>query len=328
MDTPQIKLVPDSFLGKLLQEFGLQWTHLALLSGVVFSSFHLEMYLNPGLWMLGTLAAFSMVYLFRDTISDNFLRVSIWSVLIGMILLFAPLAVLIRLHQDVPELIKQWSQAVTIYLAMAIGIPVGIMILSYRKRDDFQRMPLSPRLAQAVKEAASQSDFVHESVIYEIEFLPTEAKDVVMRFTAKMNLVNRSKRMATYKDVFDPAGRNKKINYATIKGQPVDTEDPDRIFQRGLLLTHEAQPSETFEVVVSGESTFYGRDSELVGVYLPSSSLTVRVKKPPPNLSVNVQSLLPKKIDSKPQPTGDILFEYAEGVLPFQGTRLFWELRT
>jgi hypothetical protein len=327
MDSGQVKFLPDSFLGKLLQEFGIQWTHLAILSGVVFSSFHLEQYLNPGLWMLGTLAAFSLVYLFRDYISKNFLVVSIWAALSGLILLLVPLAVLFGLGQDIPAFIRQWSQAATIYLSLAIGVPAGSMILAYRNKDEFLRTPLPPQLAEAAKEAASHSDFIHESVSYQIELLPTPAKEVVMRFTVTMNVVNRAKRKTIYQDFFDPAGRYSKMHYATIKQQSINTEDPDRSFKRGLLLTHEAEPNERFEVVVSGESTFYGRDSELVGVYLPCNSLTVRIKKPPPNLSVNIQSLLPKKIDSKPQPDGDILFEYADGVLPFQGTRVFWEPR-
>jgi hypothetical protein len=323
MDSGQLKLVPDSFLGKLLNRFGIQWTHLAILSGVLFSSFHLEEYLNPGLWMLGTLAAFSLVYLYSDEISENFLKVSIWCALIGLGLLLVPVATLFALGQDIPAFIKQWSQAVTIYLSLAIGIPAGIMILSYRNRDE-QRSPLPPALALAAKQAV-QSDFIHESVSYEIEFLPTPEKKIVMQFTAIMNLVNRSSRKVTYRDIFDPAGSDRDVFYATIKQQPINTKSPDRQYGRGVLLAHEAEPNERFEIVVRGRSTFHERDSELVGVYLPCSSLTVRVKKPPNGLEVNIQSLLPGKNEAQVQPNGDILFQYADGVLPFQGTRVFWQ---
>jgi hypothetical protein len=200
------------------------------------------------------------------------------------------------------------------------------VILSYRSQDDFLHSPLPPALAKATK-AISQSDFVHESVSYIIKFTLKADAEVVMRFEVTMNLVNRSKKPALYQDYFDPAGGNKQFISAAINRAPVNKDDPDRRVQSGLLLSYKAEPGKPFEVKVIGESTFYRRDNELVGVYLPCNFLSIRIEKPPDELVVHVQALLPVKVDAERLDTGDLLFEYRDGVLPFQGTRVFWEPR-
>jgi hypothetical protein len=198
------------------------------------------------------------------------------------------------------------------------------MILSYRSQDEFIRSPLPAALADAAK-SLSQMDFVHEAVSYIISFFPATTGDVIMRFEVKMNVLNRSKRTAFYYDTFDPAGRNKHFVSATINGSPVNLADRDLLTQRGLRLEHEAKPGEQFTVFVIGESTFYSRDNELVGVYLPCATLSIRIQKPPDNLNVHIESLLPKKVDAQQLSTGEFLFECSKGVLPFQGARIFWE---
>lgn len=322
-----IKPIPEGFLSRLLNEFGIQWTHLVVLSGVVFSSFGLQTYVDAGVWILGTVGAFGLVYLFRYRISGDFLKTSIWSfialtggILIGWGLLYLT-------NQTVGQFMQNRIRLSTLYISVVIGVPLGIMILSYRSQDELLRSPLPPALAAAAKNL-SQMDFVHEEVSYIISFLPPTTGDVIMRFEVTMDLVNRSTRTALYRDSFDPAGRNKHFVRATINGSPVNEADWDRLTQRGLRLEHEAAPGEKFRVVVIGESTFYSRDNELVGVYLPCNTLSIRIMKPPDELSVHIESLLPKKVDAERLPTGDLLFQYSGGVLPFQGTRIFWEPRS
>jgi hypothetical protein len=185
------------------------------------------------------------------------------------------------------------------------------------------RTPLPAALSKAVKEAL-ECDLIYERVQYQIEFRMLK-REPIMRFTVTMDVLNRSKRVSEYRGIFDPAGHDKKILYATINGSTIDVQDPDRTFTRGLQIIHEAKPNEKFEIVVSGESTYRERDSEIVGAYRPCGHLKIVIKKPPASLAVNVQRLLPKMVETNTLPNGDLSFDYRDGVLPFQGTRIFWQ---
>jgi len=317
-----IKPIPDGFLSRLLDEFGIQWTHLVILSGVVFSSFGLQPFLDPGVWILGTTGSFALVYLFRNHISSNFPKTAIWGGIALSLGFLIPWMVLLVAGQDVARFLQDRTKVSTVYISIVAGIPLGVIILSYRAQEEFLRSPLPPAIEKAMK-AISKSDFVHERVSYVIEFFRDEAA-VIMRFTVKMDLLNRSKKPALYQDHFDPAGKDKRILFAEINQTEVNINDPERLTQRGLFLSYQAEPNEKFRVTVIGESTFYARDNELVGVYFPCDFLSIRITKPPDNLDVHIQSLLPVKVDAKRLGTGDLLFEYADGVLPFQGTRIFW----
>lgn len=327
MSVGDITPIPEGFLARLLQEFGIGWTNLVIISGVVFSSFGLQEYLNPGVWILGTVASFSLVYLFRLRITGNFPKVAFWTGLAGLAGLAIPLIILHENGGHVAEFLKAWTVAATFYISVIIGIPVGTAILSYRAQEEFLRDPLPPVLEKAARESVSQTDFVYERATYRIKFTPSAKGDVVMQFDVTMDVANRLKRPATYLGVFDPAGREKRFLYVAINGSQIDEQDPERLSQRGLLLSYEAEANEKFQVVVSGESTFHSRDSEIVGVYRPCACLSVLILKPPDNLAVHVQCLMRKKVDPKRLPTGNLLVECAEGVLPFQGVRLFWEPR-
>jgi hypothetical protein len=319
-----IEPIPEGFLAKLLQEFGFQWTHLVVISGVVFSSFGLQKYLDPGIWILGTIMSFGIVYLFRNYVSANFLRTSITAVLAVAAVMLTAYVFLYLTHQEVGPFLESRTKFGTMYVAVAIGIPLGVMILSYKSQDDFLRTPLPPALSIAARNLA-QMDFVHESVNYVISFLTApDNADVIMRFEVTMDVINRTKRDADYEDYFDPAGRNMRFLSATVGNSTIDAKDRGRDTKRGLLIKHRAQPGK-FRIVVVGESTFYTRDNELVGVYYPSNSLSIRINNPPTSLHVQIESLLSKKVEPQVLASGDILFQCSEGVLPFQGARIFWE---
>ena len=324
MSAGDIKAIPSGFLGRLLREFGIEWTHLVVISGVVFSSFGLEKYLNPGIWILGTVASFSVVYLFRLRIKGNFPTVFFWSILIIVAGLASPLIYLLHTGEDVAVFLKTWTEVGTLYSSIIIGVPLGVSILSYRAQEEFLRTPLPAVLDKAAKESVSQSDFVLERAAYQIQFSNHSGNEVVMRFDVNIEAVNRLNRPATYNGIFDPAGRNKRFHYASIDGSPLNEQDPDRLTKRGLIVSHEVAANGKFLISVSGESTYYDRDSEIVGVYRPCAAFSLLIKVSP-GLSVNVQSLLRKKVDPRKLANGDLLVEYNDGLLPFQGMRLFWE---
>lgn len=315
--------IPEGFLAKLLQEFGFQWTHLVIISGIVFSSFGLQKYMNSGVWILGTVLAFSLVYLFRSRISGNLLKVSLWAGLASVLAFGVPFFALLDKHQDIPLLIEAWSKLATLYASLALGIPVGVTILSYKAQEEMTLTPLPAELSSALK-SVSRSSFVHERVAYLLEFSAAEGGGVAMHMNVEMHIFNRSQHHATYRDVFGSANRNNVFYYAEINQTIINVEDPERRFSRGLKLEHRARGQEHFRVVVNAKSTYHGRDAEFVGVYLPCSSLNIKIPNPTNEFSIQIESLLRDKVDARRLPNGDLIFEYENGILPHQGVRVSW----
>jgi hypothetical protein len=324
-----VEPIPEGFVRKLLDAYGLQWTHLVIISGVVFSSFGLEAYLNPGIWILGTVASFGLVLLFRSEIQGKLSFPRAAAIAAAIIIVGSVVFVLVgddRPHQNLAQFTKAHSDLVTVFFAVLVALPVGTAILSYRASDELKYEPLAPHLAEAVKTSVAHSAFAHDSVSYVIQLsYPGEAADlpgVVFHYTVTMNVVNRLRAPATYRDVFDPAGTDRRFLYAAINGRNIP-RDADRLAARGLLLAYEAKALERFQVTVEASSIYHLRDNELVGTYLPCERLSITLKAPPEGLSVDVQSLLSTKVDATELETGDLVWEH-EGLLPFQGARIHW----
>ena len=77
MSIGDINPIPNGFIAKLLKEFGIEWTHVVIISGAVLSSFHLQSYISPGIWILGVVTSFALVYIFRFQITGNFVKTSV-----------------------------------------------------------------------------------------------------------------------------------------------------------------------------------------------------------------------------------------------------------
>src|SRR5690242_4716834 len=88
MATPT--LIPDGFLKQVLEEFGIQWTHISILSAATVSILGLEKYVNVGVWILATIAAFCIVFVFRRQISGNFPRAVLFTTPLVLALVVAP----------------------------------------------------------------------------------------------------------------------------------------------------------------------------------------------------------------------------------------------
>ena len=327
MSIGNIEPIPEGFLAKLLNAFGVQWTHLVLISGVAFSSFGLESYLDPGVWIIGTIASFSIAYIFRYSVSRDFPRTFFFALCIALFLCAGPVFVAQIFDISPLDTLRNWSKIATLYISLVFGIPLGIVILSYRRQINSMLEPLSISLENKIKHSITESPFVILKAEYFIRLTKFTEENVTFFFEVKFLLKNRVSEVRTYTGIFDPAGSEKRFLTCSIAGKPLNPQDPDRSFDRGLRLSHEAQAQEEFELAVSGEALMYQRDSEMVGTYLPCEQLTILLEKPNDEIVVNFQSLMREKIEPRIEPNGNLIFECVNGVLPFQGARIFWHPR-
>jgi len=325
-----IEPIPEGFLARLLGAYGLQWTHLAILSGVVFSSFALEKYLNPGVWVLGVVSAFGLVLLFEPYISPSFPLVAALSLLVVALLLGCADLILHLSHRSVPRFVEHHSPSATLYIAWSTAGPVGCAVLSYRKRPDVMLFPLPAALAESTQSAIMRASFINETVDYNFELLNAVHpelgdRQVILRYELTFNVWNRSRSDQLYADLFDPAGSHKRFYYAAVNREVRDHDAPELRSELGLRLEHRAAPGERFQVVVRAESTFGVPGSELIGSYLPSNNMVIRIHQPPPGISIFTQSLASTPLDKNILPTGDVIITATKAVLPYQGIRLFWD---
>lgn len=322
-----IKVIPNSFMGDILDKFGVQWTHILIISGVVLSAFGFDKFIDPSIWILGIVGAFILVYVFRDYISGRFM-------------IFVGVSLLLALALASPMFAWQGSQLsvafakviadkrwITVYYAFLVGIPLGICLISYSKRPEKKRLVLPSEVSESLKRQILDVDFYAEKASYLIDLSLTSNERVCFEFEVRFQMVNRLNEPVKYHDVFDPAGEETKFKSACIGDQAVDVGDPDFSYGRGLSLSRDVGPRQKFEVSVTAETNFPVRSSELIGSYYPARELEINIRKPPSNLDVTVQTLLREKIHVDKRANGDLCVRYAKGILPFQGVRLYWEKR-
>jgi hypothetical protein len=320
------ELVPRGFLSRLLAEFGVEWTNFVLVVGVLISSFSLDRYLNAGIWTFGAIASFSIVYLLRRSIDGRFPYYFMWA---ATFILLVTIAIFIASlnARSIGILFQQYRNLSTLLLSIAITVPVAECIISYRKQEEEGFLDLPKELQELIQASVLESPFYNRGVEFVVEF--AEPSDGLVRVTFEVTLLpfNRSKRVQRFQDVVDPAGSNNTNQYAMVDGVSINTDDPDYKSDRGFTLVRYMDPGQEIHWTVKVTSTFYQRDSEFFGSYFPSTSLLVLVKAPPTALRVSFISFLHKKVDPKQLPNGDLIFEWRDGILPFQGLRLLWEPR-
>ncbi len=316
-----------------VEEFGIKWSQLLIIVPAIISYFGLEQYINGGVWIGGIVMSFAIVYPFRRWVSDNFLGTAVCCVVIfaggctGLTYLFLKIAgSSVASFEQLNSFAQAHSKLDTIYLSIAVGIPLAIGIVSYRKQDDFVRSPLPRPVRCAVQESVVRADFVFDKAKYKVALRPLASGDVRVLFTAELQVRNRRKEPLKYDAQFDPAGWNKRFTEASIDGRPVDPTKPENVTGRGLLLSCEIPAGKTATLVVSFESTYNGRDSEFIGVYRPTAEYSLTIEKIPKSLKFNEQQFVHRKRDTQKLKNGDLLFLYKDGMLPFQGLRLFWEV--
>ncbi len=317
-----LQTIPESFLGRVLKEFGLQWTHLFIISGVVVSAFGLDAYIDSSIWILGVVGAFCFVYIFNDYISGRFLLT--FSLCVAA---FGLAMVPFALAPGHP--VAEWFATVlpnkgsrTLYWAFAVGAPLGVCLISYRRRESVRLLPLPDALRANVTEQVLQAVFLIERALYEIHLEKTEDGRVRFFFDLRFSILNRSTEPAEYRDVFDPTGDLKEFYVAELGGRVVDVASPENRFGRGLVLSHRAAGRARFEVHVAGSSVFSPIEAELVGTYYPAVELEVTIRKPPDDLQVSTQCLLKDNVEPHVRANGDRVLAYTQGLLPYQGIRV------
>ena len=315
----------DESVAKVFKHYGIGSSNLIILSGVFISSLGLASYIDAAAWIITTFVVFVAVYAFRTYIPLNLIKALFVGLAISLLFLLpAIIYVLAKSATEFALLYSTNTKVSTSWLAMIICTPMAIVLLSYRVGDQSRKSVTTP-IAALISKNILLNDFYYSDVNYEISFTVTDEGFVRLRFEMFVAAHNRNLSDVTYTGIFEPAGRNPRIEEFYLDGRLLDVDDPDRNTERGFLLSFVCPGKTDFTVRAIGYSDFNSRDSEYISAYRPTERCKITISELPPGLTVNAQSMLVDKVERQME-KNNIVYDVANGFLPHQGLRLFWEL--
>lgn len=320
MATPT--LVPDGFLKQVLDEFGVQWTHIAVLSGAMLSVFGLERYLNAGVWILVTIAAFCAVFIFRRQISGNFPRAVLFSASAVVFLILAPLLYLRRNGTPIPDWIQDNRLAATTYMGAAVMLPLAYLILSYRVQEEQFGGPYPKQIRAAIRAEVVELPFYRKDQVYSLEVLNVDGDLLTMRMDLSYVLVNRTKSARESAPGVAPGLRKITPRRVVIGGKDIDLADPEIMTERGMRVARTFPANSETDVRFVVDVEYRVRDNDLYTSWLPVTNLTLKVTNEFP-VSFHFEHLMQGRVD--PMVDGaTTTYHVDRAVLPYQGFRMTW----
>jgi hypothetical protein len=318
-------LVPNGFLSQVLDEFGLQWTHIAVFSGLVFGTFGLDKYFNSAAWMVTTIIAFSIVFLFRRQVTGRFPVVALLGVLTAAILLLAGYWTAIS-HSSthrVTDYLQAHATLATVFLAASTMLPGAFMILSYRRQETLFGGPFPAELRQAILSNLVDLPFYKRRQSYTFRVVAVEAQSIWIELTLSYVVINRTKSEREWTFGLTPSLKKVEVMSARIDNKDLDVDDPEYISERGFLLTREFPPNSEFAVEFVARWQYHITDADIFISYLPTTDFELIVLNPFPALRVVVQSLLAKKAEPE-KIQGGVRYKSDGATIPYQGFKLSW----
>jgi hypothetical protein len=320
----QPELLPESFLRGVLSEFGLQWTHVAIFSGVAISSLGLEDFLNPGLWMVCAIVAFTGVYLFRRQITGDFPRAFAIGLSVIVVGLSVPAYIISgQAKGGVALWAKGHRGAVTAYAAFATLVPLAYAIGSYRKQETLLGGPFPRLIRDSIVTQLVEQPLYRKDQTYQLEIVSFERGRVTIRTRLTYVVVNRTRSSVRHDVWFRSSAVSVEYRNAVIGGKAINPSDPEYRTERGLRIACPLPPGGEVSVDLVADEIFDRRGTELFGAFLPTTELRLSLDNPWSHLlDVHVETSLPEP--HPPNIKGAISEYRATGLLPFQGYRLHW----
>ncbi len=324
-DKPDNGTISDNDpIKRLLDTYGLKWTHIVLLSGVLFSAFSLDAYLNPGLWILGTLAGLWLVYLFRDDVP-----IGKWTFMLPVIgLTIAALAIPVLVTawrvDDFTSTAREYRQLTTLYASLVVGTAVGFLTIAQKRRYYRVVDELPDTIDDALTWIYEECPAFNESISYKLRFSRVGEDRLAVEMRVRVVTRNRTREPLPRTAYFCPIGENVRFEEAAIDGIPVPIGERKFSYGRGKQIPYSIGTSSATEVTVRTIAHCGTRDADLFCTYLPAERIEIEIGPLPEGIEVDIQSLLPQDVDPTIEGDGTRTLSYSGGVLPFQGARVLW----
>jgi hypothetical protein len=280
----------SGFLGQIVDEFGIEWTSIAVFSTLIFAAFNLGGYISTAAWLVGTVVAFSVVFAFRRQVTAQFSRVAIIAIPVMIALLIVGY-ILATQRTPVPVYLEHHKVVGSFYLSGAVMLPMAVLLLSYRQQELYLGAPFPRELRQAVREGVLASPVYRRDVDYRISVLSTTKQKVVVSFDLAYTAVNRTSVRQSIVIALATLRRNTEFVSAQIGGRNYDIDDPQYRTEFGLQIPVELGPREQASARLSAKVTYNIYDSETFCSWLPATNLELHITNPfPQSLWIAVES--------------------------------------
>ncbi len=314
---------PKSFVARINDEFGLQWTQIAVFSGLVFGTFGLEEYFNTGAWMVGTVTAFTVAYVFRRQIPGSLIAVTAGAIVLLILGIGGPYVY--QLHQKaVPiEVLKDNVVFFSFYLSIVVMLALALITLSYRRQETLYGGPYPAVVRAAITRNLVELPFYRTDQTYTFTTIKVTGENLLVRLKLEYTVVNRTKDPQDLLVVLTPMRRSVTFLQAVIGGVAYDVNDPHYRTQSGLRIPCRVAGGSSTTVVLEDEVHYREEDSDLLASYAPATDLTLVVQNDLPEVRIVVESLFSSPV--VPIVKGGERRYHAPGaLLPYQGFKVDW----
>lgn len=317
-------------ISRILSKFGTEWVQIVIISNLAIAVFGLADRFNPGSFSLGLLVGLAVSFVFRHAISGNFTRNFIIIAVISAAIVCGDLFVLsgeiFALNFSTDAAFTLGATARGFFAALLISFATGFLILSYQKQPHELYSELPENLKTNVDRQVRFADFIHRNVVYDVNVRSLPDKDAFrVTFSVEMTLVNRAKSDAIYTDTFIPSGTNVIFELVTLGGQEIDTEVSHlKAGDSGVVLKKKLGAGEDIKVFVKASSTYENRSSELYSSYFPCEEMTLNLSWDSDDINMMASVWCPYDPATETLRIRTKRFHFKEGLLPYQGIRLFW----
>lgn len=318
----------SGFLAQVLDQFGIEWTSIAVFSTLVFSAFNLGNYISTAAWLVGTVVAFSVIFVFRRQITASFGRVALIAIPVVIVLLVVGYVIASQ-RTTAPLFLEHHKVVSSFYLSAAVMLPMAVLLLSYRQQELSLGAPLPAQLQRAVQVGVLAAPVYRREIDYRVSLLSVDEKNVMVSVEIGYTAVNRTPTRQRVMVALTPIRRQTEYLSAQVRGRNYDVQDPQYRTEFGLQIPVDLEPNEQAGVRLSAKVAYNLYDQDMFCSWVPATSLELHLVNPFKQVIwMAVESLLPAKVTSDVAADGSESYRAMEGVLPHQGFRVLWGMKS
>ena len=312
---------------RILRNFGTSAPQISTVVAIVLGSLQFEEFFNAGAWTVVAILMFSLVYLYRRQVPRRLSRATLYIVMFVVIATVPPL-MLARNFRTLNEF-AGWlhlHQIIgTAYASCVISLSLALLLTSYQHQERVSGWAFPPALEKSVDVQITGSKFFKSNVYFEmtpVELLPGF---VVIDLLMDYKVTNRTDEQRDWGMHFrlsDPEG---KFLEASFNGRDIDTGSPDYRIGRGVRVPCTLGSKKVGRVRFKVRQKYRLKDSEMLTSYTPATDMKLVLVESLPGFSFDVETLYYRKAQIERVGNRRII-ALTEGILPFQGVRLNWEV--
>ncbi len=315
----------EGFIPRVVSEFGLKWSQIAALSGLLFSLLGLDEWFNAGSWTLAAIIALVIIFAFR-----RFFRWTLpWVAAVSALALALYLAgswwivgspdVLAWLKQD-----KLNRLIGTFVIGLGVMTAAAAVVLTYRRQEALFGGPYPASVSRALSAAIVDQGFYREDQKYVLTFLEANKRTTRVRIELTYRLVNRTGSRQQAYLLLTPMRPDVKFLEAVAGKTKYDVNDARNKSGAGLRIQVSLKQSEKMQVRLAAEVDYWRSDSDLFATYLPCTSLELVVRNQISDLDIHVEALSPQQVHPKDESDGTRRWKISHGLIPYQGFKVDW----